>query len=32
MAIVGWIFTIGIILFAIVVGILYLYARGFGGK
>ncbi len=32
MGIVGWIFTIGIFLFAIVAGILYLYARGFGGK
>ncbi len=29
MAIVGWIFIIGAVL---VVGILYLYAKGFGGK
>jgi len=32
MAIVGWIFTIGIILVLIGAGLLYLYARGFGGK
>lgn len=32
MAIVGWIFTITIILFVIGFGILYLYAKGFGGK
>jgi len=32
MAIVGWIFTIGIVLLAIVIGLLYLYAKGFGGK
>ena len=32
MAIVGWIFIIGIVLFIIGAGILYLYAKGFGGK
>ena len=32
MAIIGWIFIIGAILVVIGVGILYLYAKGFGGK
>ena len=32
MEIVGWICTIGFVLFVIGAGILYLYARGFGGK
>jgi len=32
MSIIGWICTIGSILFVLVMGILYLYARGFGGK
>lgn len=32
MTIIGWIFTIGIILSLIVISILYLYAKVFGGK
>ncbi len=32
MEIIGWIFTIGTILLVIGLGLLYMYAKGFGGK